>query len=131
VSQTAPLRVVLDQGVPRDAANRLREVGYVCTHVGEIGMSTATDREILAFAEGQRAIIVTLDADFHTIIAVSGLSTPSVIRLRLQGLNALAITAIVEEVFSSFAGQLERGCLVTVKTKKITCRMLPIGGKSD
>jgi hypothetical protein len=33
------MRVILDQGVPRDAAALLRERGYQCTHVGEIGMS--------------------------------------------------------------------------------------------
>lgn len=44
------ITVVLDQGVPRDAAGGLRDLGYECIHVGEVGMSTATDDEILAFA---------------------------------------------------------------------------------
>ena len=51
-------------------------------------MSRATDEEILAFSLEKNAIVVTLDADFHTILAVSGASGPSVIRLRLQGLGA-------------------------------------------
>jgi len=29
------LRLILDQGVPRDAAKLLRQLGYDCTHVGE------------------------------------------------------------------------------------------------
>ena len=41
-------------------------------HVGEIGMNNAADEEILAFSLGRNAVVVTLDADFHTIIAVSG-----------------------------------------------------------
>ena len=32
------MRLVLDQGVPRDAASLLRELGHDCTHVGEVGM---------------------------------------------------------------------------------------------
>ena len=64
--------LVLDQGIPRDAAVRLREFGYECLHVGEVGMSTAVDEEILGFALGRRAVVVTLDADFHAILAVSG-----------------------------------------------------------
>jgi len=43
------MRLVLDQGVPRDAAARLRGLGYECIHLGEIGMSKAADEEILAF----------------------------------------------------------------------------------
>ena len=51
-------------------------------------MSKAADEEILAFSPGKNAVVVTLDADFHTILAVSGASGPSVIRVRLQGLRA-------------------------------------------
>ena len=52
-------------------------------------MSKSEYDEILAFSLGENATIVTLDADFHTILAVSGANGPSVIRLRLQGLGAL------------------------------------------
>ncbi|HLG98280.1 MAG TPA: DUF5615 family PIN-like protein [Bryobacteraceae bacterium] len=59
--------LLLDQGVPRDAAGKLRDLGYECLHVGEIGMSTADDPAILAFALGKNAIVVTLDADLHRL----------------------------------------------------------------
>jgi predicted nuclease of predicted toxin-antitoxin system len=49
-------------------------------------MAKAADEDIIAFARGKNAIIVTLDADFHMMLAVSGASGPSVLRLRLQGL---------------------------------------------
>ena len=74
------LRLVLDKGVPRDAAARLRGLGYECIHVGEVGMGKATDEEVLAFSVGRNATVVTLDADFHIVLAVSGASGPSVIR---------------------------------------------------
>ena len=77
------IALILDQGLPRDAASQLRDLGYECTHVGEIGMWKATDQEILAFGLRKDATIVTLDADFHAILAVSGASEPSVIRLRV------------------------------------------------
>lgn len=92
----------MDQGVPRDAASLLRDLGYACTHVGEVGMSRAADQEILAWAVGENATVVTLDADFHTILAVSGATAPSVIRLRWQGLNAPAVVEIVRNVAARF-----------------------------
>ena len=52
------MRLVLDQGVSRDAAALLRSLGYDCTHVGEIGMSQAADEEILAFSLGRNAVVV-------------------------------------------------------------------------
>ena len=35
-------------------------------------MSAAGDREIVEFALGKNAVVVTLDADFHAMLAVSG-----------------------------------------------------------
>jgi len=58
----ATMRMVLDQGVPRDAATQLRDLGHECMHVGEIGMFKAADDEILAWALVKRAIVVTLDS---------------------------------------------------------------------
>jgi predicted nuclease of predicted toxin-antitoxin system len=71
------MRLVLDQGVPHDAAVLLRSPGYDCTHVGEIGLSKAADEEIIALSLLRSAIVVTLDADFHAILSGSGAQGPS------------------------------------------------------
>ena len=118
---------MLDQGVPRDAAGQLRDLGYECTHVAEIGMWKAADQDILAFALRKDATIGTLDADFHAILAVSRASGPSVIRLRVQGLGSTESVELIQHVLAAFENDLNRGCLVTVKPRKMTCHMLPIG----
>jgi predicted nuclease of predicted toxin-antitoxin system len=91
-------------------------------------MSKAADEKILAFALASSAVVVTLDADFHAMLAVSGSSGPSVIRLRLQGLGASDAVQIVQGVMSGFHEDLLRGSVVTVKAHKTTCHRLPIGG---
>lgn len=123
-----PISLVLDQGVPRDVASLFRNLGYECMHVGEIGMWKASDGEILAFALERSAIIVTLDADFHAILAVAGARGPSVIRVRIEGLRAAGIFELVKHILDVFAADLKRGSLITVKAQKITCHWLPIGG---
>ena len=125
------LRLILDQGEPRDAAASLRGLGFECLHVGEIGMSKSEDDEILAWSLGRNAIVVTLDADFHAILAVSGAGAPSVIRLRIQGLGASAVVELVQKTLARFGEDLRRGCLVTAKANKITCHRLPIGGSQS
>ena len=90
-------------------------------------MSRAADQEILAWAVEENGTVVTLDADFHTILAVSGATGPSVIRLRGQGLKAPAVVDIILSVLARFRAELEHGCMVTVKANKITCHKLPIG----
>jgi predicted nuclease of predicted toxin-antitoxin system len=45
--------------------------------VGEIGMSQTDDPEILAVSLERNAAVVTLDADFHTILAEGTIGDPS------------------------------------------------------
>ena len=66
------MRWLLDQGLPRSAAALLREKGIDATHVGEISMAQSKDIEILKFALHKNQILVTLDADFHALLAISG-----------------------------------------------------------
>src|SRR5579884_2320359 len=126
-SVPVPLKLMLDQGVPRDAAGRLRAIGYDCIHVGEAGLSAASDEEILRLAMEKAAVVVTLDADFHAILAVSGAPGPSVIRIRVQGLRGWETAECVGLVCTRFESELIAGSLVTVKKRKTTCHRLPIG----
>jgi len=43
------IRLLLDQGIPADAALLFREWGCDCQHIPELGMHKAEDKEILAF----------------------------------------------------------------------------------
>ena len=86
----------------------------------------ASDKEILAWSLERGGIVVTLDADFHAILAVSGAAGPSVIRIRRQGLNALGVVELVENVLAGFEAELGRGSLVTVKANKMTATNSPL-----
>jgi predicted nuclease of predicted toxin-antitoxin system len=92
--------------------------------VGEIGMAASSDTDILEHARAAGRIVVTLDADFHAILAVSGIAAPSVIRVRMEGLKGPAIAAIVLEVLAVYASDLAVGCMITVKEQKTTCSLL-------
>ncbi len=65
------MKLLLDQGLPRTAAELLRVAGFDTLHVGDVGYATATDAAILQLALGEQRIVVTLDADFHALLALS------------------------------------------------------------
>lgn len=92
-------------------------------------MFRADDVEILLWARDHQSVVVTLDADFHTILAVSHASAPSVIRVPMQGLDAAAIAALVRRVLATYGDELRNGCMMTVKPKKMTCHRLPVGSR--
>ena len=94
------VRILLDQEVPRDTAQELRAGGVDAVHVGDLGMPAATDTGILDAARAREAVIVTLDAGFHTILAVSGANRPSVIRIRQQGLKTAAFVHLLGNLLS-------------------------------
>jgi len=68
MTDSEPLRILLDQGVPADAAELLRAAGCDCLHVSELGMQRSEDEEIISTAIEQERLIVTLDSDFHMVI---------------------------------------------------------------
>lgn len=88
------IRLLLDQGLPRSTVAQLGERGIDACHVADIGRSHAADFEIIELARHQGQVIVTLDADFHRLLALSGAHGPSVIRIRQKGLRGPARPSI-------------------------------------
>lgn len=80
------MKLLLDQGLPRSAIHYLQDAGLNAEHTGSVGLATATDAEILRYAREAASVVVTLDADFHSLLALSGAVSPSVIRIRIEGL---------------------------------------------
>ena len=106
------MRLLLDQGLPCTAAALLRQAGVDAIHVGEIGYSTAQDAEILRRGRTDGRLVVTLDADFHALLARSGASSPSVIRIRIEGLRAEALAVLLQDVLTRCDEDLTRGYLL-------------------
>jgi predicted nuclease of predicted toxin-antitoxin system len=90
-------------------------------------MAQAEDMDILVWAREHGYIVITLDADFHAILAVTGADAPSVIRVRMQGLQAEALATLVQKIVERYRAELSSGCMLTVKKRKTTCHVLPVG----
>jgi len=120
------MKLLLDQALPRSAARLLREAGIDCVHVGEIGYSTAEDVAILQKAQVEGRIVVTLDADFHAILALSGATSPSVVRIRIQGLRGEDAAGLIRTVITHCGEDLTRGAVASVQEGRIRIRRLPL-----
>lgn len=89
-------------------------------------MLRSSDEAISEVARDQERIIVTLDEDFARIAATSGQTRPSVILIRMQGLNRQRATALIPQVVSTVSEDLDSGCIATVTASGIRVRRLPI-----
>ncbi len=120
------MKLLLDQGLPRSASSLLTQQGLDTIHVSEIGMWAAEDSEIMQKAQADNRVVVTLDADFHSILALNNFSSPSVIRIRIERLRALALTQLIIDVIARSKEDLEQGAAVTVEPNRIRIRRLPL-----
>jgi len=118
--------LLLDQGLPRSAAALLRGAGVDTVHTGEIGLATAEDIEILEYARKEERIVVTLDADFHALLALSYAPSPSVIRIRIEGLRANVLVKLLQILLADWDEEIEMGSVLTVQAGRVRVRRLPI-----
>jgi predicted nuclease of predicted toxin-antitoxin system len=71
---------------------------------------------------------VTLDSDFHTLLAIAGADDPSVVRIRIEGLRASQMAALILDVITVCAEDLARGASVSVRKDRVRIHDLPIVG---
>jgi predicted nuclease of predicted toxin-antitoxin system len=119
------MKLILDEGLPFRAASILREAGIEAQHVLELRMGGASDEAILAKARLEGAAVATLDADFHQILAVTGADRPSVIRVRIEGLAAAPLAALLSDVVSRTRDELMTGAAISVSSNRLRLRKLP------
>ena len=122
------MKLLLDAGLPRSAAALLRESGLDAVHVSEVGRSDDPDAELLRLARDNSQVLVTLDADFHALLALSGASSPSAVRIRREGLDASEIAVLIQAVVWRCHDDLMRGAVVSVQERRLAVRLLPITG---
>jgi len=119
-------RILLDQGLAPQAAAVLRQHGLDAVHVSEIGMEQAEDVEILEKARVDEMVCVTLDHDFHAHLAVTGHGRPSVVLLRVQGLDAQGQADLIRAVCVHCEDALSQGAAVSADRESIRIRRLPL-----
>ena len=119
------MKLLLDQGLPRSTVLLLRNVGIEAAHVGDRGLATASDAKILDIGRNEGSVVVTLDADFHALLVLSGAAGPSVIRIRIEGLRAEDLSTLLIKVIEVCNDDLTRGAMVSVTENGIRVRRLP------
>ena len=66
------MKFLVDNQLPAALSRHLREGGFACTHVLDIGMGQAEDPEIWRFVVQERMILITKDEDFVHLASQSG-----------------------------------------------------------
>lgn len=100
-------------------------------HAFDVELGRASDQTILDYAEREKRICVTLDADFHMLLAVSNARYPSVIRLRMEGLHGPELAQLLIKIWPSIEDKVLAGAMVTVTAKAVRIHLLPAQKDGD
>ena len=84
------------------------------------------DAVFLTRAAEEGRAVVTLDADFHQLLALSGARKPSVIRVRIEGLVHDTFAALLRRAFPARAVEIEDGVAISITPRGIRIRRLPL-----
>jgi predicted nuclease of predicted toxin-antitoxin system len=120
------VRLLADLHISPRTVVFLRALGHDVVRADEILPRTASDEEIVTAARDSSRSILTQDLDFSAIIALSGVSVPSIVTLRLATSRVEHVNGVLSRVLPQIEEDLVRGAAVTVEDGSIRRRMLPI-----
>lgn len=89
-------------------------------------MAMASDRNILEVARNAERVVVTLDRDFTTLLAVEGMDSPSVIYVRIGGLDRWGTVRLLEDLLPRLPAEGTPCFVATVSPTGVRVRTLPI-----
>lgn len=119
-------KLLLDQGLPRTTVSKLKAVGWDTVHTQDVGLERASDSGILEYARDQGRSVITLDADFHALLAVKNELSPSVVRIRQEGLTGSELANLLLHIWPRIERSISAGAMVTITRTAVRIRHLPI-----
>lgn len=119
--------LVVDMNLSPGWVDRLESAGHTAVHWSSVGSPTASDAEIMAWAAGRDAVVLTHDLDFSAILAATAGRKPSVVQIRADHLAPGAIGDLVLTALSQLSEELAVGALVPVEPHRTRLTVLPLG----
>ena len=120
------MKFLIDMPISPFLAEWLEGEGHNTVHAAHIGLSRASDEEIMTQARNENCIIVTADLDYPRILALAGSSKPGIILFRGGNYNNKEMLGLLKRVLATIPGDQMPNSIVAVDKKSIRRRQLPI-----
>ncbi|MGH6826009.1 DUF5615 family PIN-like protein [Methyloceanibacter sp.] len=102
------MRFVVDAQLPPALARYLSELGHQADHVIDLGLESASDRNVWDAALARSATLVTKDEDFIAMRAIQG-DGPAIIWVRIGNTTTTALFEALSRVWPAVVAALEAG----------------------
>jgi len=119
------MHFLLDNNLSPKLIELLSEINHQATHVYDIGLSKASDKEIFQYAKDNSMVIISADTDFGYLLSEWNSSQPSIIIARYISLNPEIFIKYLERILQDFEEELITGSLIVIQPDKVRIRSLP------
>ena len=120
------MKFLIDMPLSPALAQWLENQGHDAIHISALGMSRASDTEIIELAARETRTIITADLDYPRLLALAGASGPSLVLFRGGDWADKEIVARLAEILEGVTEvELERSILV-VDRRRLRRRRLPV-----
>ncbi len=120
------MKIVIDMNLSPDWVPILKTAGHTAVHWSSIGVPSASDKQIMAWARENDFTVFTHDLDFGAILAASDAHSPSVVQVRTPDPTPGHCASVIIEVLANHAVALEAGALISVDENRARIRILPL-----
>ena len=121
------MRFLLDQNLSPLLVELLAHLGHDAVHVRQLGMSRASDAEIMATARDDNRVVVSGDTDFGELLARTNAASPSLVLFRRQGQRRAAeLAALLDANLNAVVADLDAGAVVVIDADRVRIRRLPL-----
>jgi predicted nuclease of predicted toxin-antitoxin system len=121
------VKLLLDANLSPKVARLLKQAGHDAIHVGDIGLLSAPDPEILQAAAKEERVLLTADSDFGALLALGSLASPSVVLLRsADHLRPFEQAELIAANLPPITKDLEKGAIASLTRDRLRVRELPV-----
>ena len=120
------MKLLVDMNLSPRWIGVLTDAGIEATHWSTLGANNSPDSEIMAYANANDYVVLTLDLDFSAILAATHGEKPSVVQIRANDVSPDVIGAQVIAALNQVAQELESGALLTIDQNRNRLRLLPL-----
>lgn len=116
------LKFKIDENLPVDVADRIKQAGFDCVSIYNQQMIGCSDAEIIEVCKVEGRVLLSLDLDFCDIRQYPPAQYPGIVVFRLSRQDLIYILEIVERIVPLFQIEELDSRLWIVDEKKVRIR---------
>lgn len=121
-----PLRVLVDESLPRSVRAVLAAGGFDAVDARDVGLGGTDDRQVFAEAQRTSRFLVSRDVDFADVVTfpLGGHHGIAVVRVPTRRPVAVLVDAVVRAL-TGLGNDDVRGCLLIINEHRVRIRRPP------